>query len=133
MEKHGFILTVDQGTTGTRSSLVDSSGVIVGSAYQEITQHFPSPGWVEHDPEELFHSVMETIDNLLDEYEVAPENIRSIGITNQRETTLMWDKRTGKPIHNAIGWQCRRSTYICLLYTSPSPRDATLSRMPSSA
>ena len=63
MEKHGFILTVDQGTTGTRSSLVDSSGVIVGSAYQEITQHFPAPGWVEHDPEELFHSVMETIDN----------------------------------------------------------------------
>ena len=123
MEKHGFILTVDQGTTGTRSSLVDSSGVIVGSAYQEITQHFPSPGWVEHDPKELFHSVMETIDNLLDEYEVAPENIRSIGITNQRETTLMWDKRTGKPIHNAIGWQCRRSTYICERYKEMGLQD----------
>ena len=102
MEKHGFILSIDQGTSGTRSSLVDSSGVIVGSAYQEITQYFPSPGWVEHDPEELFQSVLETIENLLDEFEVAPENIRSIGITNQRETTLIWDRRTGKPIYNAI-------------------------------
>ena len=116
MEKHGFILSIDQGTSGTRSSLVDSSGVIVGSAYQEITQYFPSPGWVEHDPEELFQSVLETIENLLDEFEVAPENIRSIGITNQRETTLIWDRRTGKPIYNAIVWQCRRSTYICEEY-----------------
>ena len=66
---------------------------------------------------------METIDNLLDEYEVAPENIRSIGITNQRETTLMWDKRTGKPIHNAIGWQCRRSTYICERYKEMGLQD----------
>ena len=123
MEKHGFILSIDQGTSGTRSSLVDSSGVIVGSAYQEITQYFPSPGWVEHDPEELFQSVLETIENLLDEFEVAPENIRSIGITNQRETTLIWDRRTGKPIYNAIGWQCRRSTYICEGYKEMGLQD----------
>ena len=110
MDKHGFILAIDQGTTSTKSSLIDSSGLIIGSSYQEIKQYFPSPGWVEHDPEEIFQSVIDTVENLLDEFEISPTNIKSIGITNQRETTLIWDRETGKPIYNAIVWQCRRST-----------------------
>ena len=116
MDKHGFILAIDQGTTSTKSSLIDSSGLIIGSSYQEIKQYFPSPGWVEHDPEEVFQSVIDTVENLLDEFEISPTNIKSIGITNQRETTLIWDRETGKPIYNAIVWQCRRSTEICQKY-----------------
>ena len=123
MDKHGFILAIDQGTTSTKSSLIDSSGLIIGSSYQEIKQYFPSPGWVEHDPEEIFQSVIDTVENLLDEFEISPTNIKSIGITNQRETTLIWDRETGKPIYNAIVWQCRRSTEICQKYEDMGLKD----------
>lgn len=113
MSKSGYVLAVDQGTTGTTAGLVDHSGSLLWTSYQKIHQYFPQPGWVEHDPFELLDSVFSTIDMLLDDYEVSPDELTAFGITNQRETTVIWNKHTGKPIYNAIGWQCRRTTHIC--------------------
>ena len=102
-------LAIDQGTTGTRSALFDSSGALVDSAYRELRQIYPKPGWVEHDPEEIWESVVATISLLLNRNRA---KIEAIGITNQRETVLLWD-RSGKPLHNAIVWQCRRTSLLC--------------------
>jgi len=105
-----FILAIDQGTTGTKSILFDQKGKIVKSAYREFTQFYPEPGWVEHDPVEIWQTVVETVQDLCSEYQ---GQIAAIGITNQRETTVIWDKLTGKPVYNAIVWQCRRTTKMC--------------------
>ena len=113
MISEGYILTVDQGTTGTRSCLVDHSGQILWSSYKEVPQIYPRPGWVEQDPLLITDSVFQTIEDLLDEYEVSPREIRGLGLTNQRETTIVWNKETGEPISNAIVWQCRRTADIC--------------------
>ena len=109
----GYILAIDQGTTGTTALLVDGSGRVIWQAYQEITQIYPQPGWVEHDPNEIFDSVIETIEELLEATEVSPRQINSIGITNQRDTTVIWERSTGKPVSNAIVWQCRRTAQLC--------------------
>lgn len=108
-----LILAIDQGTTGTRTYLFDHAGQVVGSAYQEFTQYFPKPGWVEHDALEIQRTVEETGKKALKSAGVKSSQIAAIGITNQRETTVLWDRKTGKPIHKAIVWQCRRTAHRC--------------------
>jgi len=106
-----YILAIDQGTTGSRVVLYDKSGRRVLGSYEEFPQHFPKPGWVEHDPHDLWNSVNNSIQKVLKK--VPGCKIAAIGITNQRETTVLWDKETGRPIHNAIVWQCRRTAPRC--------------------
>ncbi|MCF7808409.1 MAG: glycerol kinase GlpK [Candidatus Marinimicrobia bacterium] len=104
------ILTIDQGTTGTTVLLIDNDGEILAKAYQEFEQIYPQAGWVEHDPLEIWHTVETCVDEIMEEHD---ETIAAVGITNQRETTLIWDAITGKPVYNAIVWQCRRTSEIC--------------------
>ncbi|WP_368505714.1 glycerol kinase GlpK [Alkalihalophilus sp. As8PL] len=112
MEKT-YILSLDQGTTSSRAILFDEKGEIVHSAQKEFTQYFPKPGWVEHDANEIWGSVLSVIASVLSESDIKPNQIAAIGITNQRETTVVWDKHTGKPIHKAIVWQSRQTAEIC--------------------
>lgn len=105
-----MILSIDQGTTGTTTVIYDEKGQPVAKSYQEITQYYPNPGWVEHDPEEIYESVISTIKALPKE---KLSKVTAAGITNQRETTIIWNKNTGKPIYNAIVWQCRRTADMC--------------------
>ncbi|KRQ87605.1 Glycerol kinase [Caloramator mitchellensis] len=111
MEK--FILALDQGTTSSRAIVFNNDGKIVGVAQKEFTQIYPKPGWVEHDPLEIWESQIGVAREVLDKTGIKPEQIAAIGITNQRETTVVWDKTTGKPVYNAIVWQCRRTAPIC--------------------
>jgi len=106
-----YILSIDQGTTGSRVVLYDKNGEKKASAYEEFPQYFPQPGWVEHDPEEIWQSVNRSIQAALKKLPKA--KIRAIGITNQRETTIVWDKVSGRPVYNAIVWQCRRTSSRC--------------------
>lgn len=108
-----FIMSIDQGTTSTRAILFDESGQIKGVSQQEFTQHFPKPGWVEHDANEIWGTVLSVIATVLTENRIKAEQIAGIGITNQRETTVVWDKNTGQPIYNAIVWQSRQTDGIC--------------------
>jgi glycerol kinase len=105
-----YVLAIDQGTTSTRAILFDSSGWVHRTAQIELTQHYPRPGWVEHDPEELWQSVIATCREAI---AAADGPIAAIGITNQRETTVLWERATGRPVHNAIVWQDRRTTELC--------------------
>ena len=107
------VLAIDQGTTGTTVLLLDHDGQAVGRAYSEFKQIYPRPGWVEHDPEEIWEVTCSVIEKALREAGIPPDRIAAIGITNQRETTVLWDRTTGKPVHNAIVWQCRRTAPIC--------------------
>jgi glycerol kinase len=108
-----YIMAIDQGTTGSRVMIVDKGGRIVSSEYEEFPQIYPQPGWVEHDPEVIWDTTFMVMQNALKASGISPQNIEGIGITNQRETTVLWDKDTLKPVHNAIVWQCRRSAAIC--------------------
>ncbi|MFX3623151.1 MAG: glycerol kinase GlpK [Ectobacillus sp.] len=108
-----FILSLDQGTTSSRAILFNKEGKIVHVAQKEFTQHFPKPGWVEHNPQEIWGSILAVIASCLSEANVKPEQIAGIGITNQRETTVVWEKETGKPVYNAIVWQSRQTADIC--------------------
>ena len=108
-----FIIAIDLGTTGNRVYCFNESGIPVSSAYKEFTQHFPHPGWVEHNPMEIWESVCELIPLAIAKGSLLSKDAISIGITNQRETALLWSKKTGKPVYNAIVWQCRRTTDIC--------------------
>jgi len=108
-----YILSIDQGTTGSRAFLFDASGKVFASAYQEFKQYFPKPGWVEHDAEEIWLSCVAVIQKAIVKSKIHPEEIAAIGITNQRETTVIWDRKTSKPVYHAIVWQCRRTTPIC--------------------
>ncbi|WIY26670.1 glycerol kinase GlpK [Parasedimentitalea psychrophila] len=108
-----YILAIDQGTTSTRAILFDGQMQVAGRAQQEFPQHFPQAGWVEHDPEDLWNSTIETCRRVMAELDITAADIAAIGITNQRETTVVWDRNTGKAIHNAIVWQDRRTTSIC--------------------
>ncbi len=107
------IISIDQGTTSTRSVLYDKQGNFICSAQQEFNQFFPNDGWVEHNPEDIWQSVLSTLQKLVKKSGITSSEIASIGITNQRETTLIWNKKTGKPIHNAIVWQDRRTSEFC--------------------
>ena len=107
------ILAIDQGTTSTRAIVFDSSGHPVASAQKELPQIFPRPGWVEHDPEEIWSATVEVCRGALANAKVEASALAGIGITNQRETTVVWDRATGKPVHNAIVWQDRRTADRC--------------------
>ncbi len=109
-----FILAIDQGTTSSRAIVFDARCKVVASAQQEFKQYFPRSGWVEHDAEEIWRTVVSTGRSVLKKARVRPKEIAGIGITNQRETTLVWDRRTGKPVHRAIVWQDRRTADMCL-------------------
>jgi glycerol kinase len=108
-----FVVAIDQGTTGTTVFTLDPRGRIKGRAYREIRQYFPRPGWVEHDPEEIFRGAVALAKSALRQAGAGPHDLAAIGITNQRETFVVWERRTGRPVHRAIVWQCRRSTAIC--------------------
>ncbi|MFD1419179.1 glycerol kinase GlpK [Companilactobacillus keshanensis] len=107
-----YIMAIDEGTTSTRAIIFDKKGGKVADAQREFTQHFPEPGWVEHDANEIWNAVQSTIANVFIESGIKPNQISGIGITNQRETTVIWDKKTGLPIYNAIVWQSRQTTSI---------------------
>ncbi|MER8909803.1 glycerol kinase GlpK [Mesorhizobium sp. M0854] len=109
----GYILAIDQGTTSSRAILFDDKMEVVGSGQKEFTQYYPASGWVEHDPEEIWASVVETVKAALKTAGRNAAEVAAIGITNQRETVVIWDKETGKPIHNAIVWQDRRTAPLC--------------------
>ena len=111
--KRKFILSLDQGTTGTRAILYDENANVFSQAYREITQYYPHPGWVEQDPEEIWKSSLSCIEEALSKGNLTSSSIAAIGITNQRETTVVWDRDTGRPVYNAIVWQCRRSAPLC--------------------
>ena len=108
-----FILAIDQGTTSSRAIVFDLKLRPKASAQKEFKQYFPNSGWVEHDPEEIWKSVLATAKAAISKAKTAPKNIRAIGITNQRETTVVWDRKSGKAIHKAIVWQDRRTAEIC--------------------
>mgnify|MGYP003640460340 FL=1 len=108
-----FIVSLDQGTTSSRALLVDHDGTIQGMVQKEFKQIFPKSGWVEHDPKEILSSQLEVLKELLEKEKVKPTEIVGIGITNQRETTVVWDKNTGEPVYNAIVWQDKRTANIC--------------------
>ena len=104
-----YILALDQGTTSSRAIVFDKDGMIVGTSQKEFTQFYPKAGWVEHDAMEIWGTQSGVAREVLEKTGVRPEEVAAIGITNQRETTVVWDKNTGKPIYNAIVWQCRRT------------------------
>jgi len=111
--KKSYILSFDQGTTSSRAILYDREGRAVKVAQKEFTQIYPKAGWVEHDPMEIWGSQSGVVSEILAMTGIAAEEIAAIGITNQRETTVVWDRQTGKPVYNAIVWQCRRTSGIC--------------------
>lgn len=108
-----YVLALDQGTTSSRAILFDKKGAIAGISQKEFTQYFPKSGWVEHDPMEIWSSQLEVAQDVLKKNGVSAKDVAAIGITNQRETTVVWDRKTGKPIYNAIVWQDRRTASIC--------------------
>jgi glycerol kinase len=105
------VIAIDQGTTGSTVLVLDEQLAVRGRGYKEFPQIYPQPGWVEHDPEEIWKSVLVALEQALKGIE--PSSIAAIGITNQRETTVLWDRKTGKPVHNAIVWQDRRTADRC--------------------
>ncbi|WP_114374820.1 glycerol kinase GlpK [Elioraea thermophila] len=109
----GFVLAIDQGTTSTRALVFDADRRLIASAQEEFPQHYPAPGWVEHDPEDLWRTTLATARTALARAGLAASAIAAIGLTNQRETTLLWDRASGRPIHRAIVWQDRRTAEAC--------------------
>jgi glycerol kinase len=122
------VISIDAGTTGVRSFAVDDTGAPRGWAYREFTQHFPQPGWVEHDASEIWSAVQETLSELLTQHLPAGTAIAAIGITNQRETVVAWDTATGKPLHRAIVWQDRRTASVCDQLTADGHLDTVRRR-----
>ena len=108
-----FLLALDQGTTSSRALLFDAQGPVVGSAQREFPQIYPRPGWVEHDPRDLLGSQTAVAGQALQSAGLGASDIAAIGITNQRETTVVWDRATGEPVYNAIVWQDRRTAEVC--------------------
>lgn len=108
-----YILSLDQGTTSSRALLIDETGKVISKSQKEFKQIFPKPSWVEHNPLEIWSTQLKTAKEVLDKDNISPKNIVAIGITNQRETIVPFDSKTGKPIYNAIVWQCRRTAAYC--------------------
>ncbi|MEG0752461.1 MAG: FGGY family carbohydrate kinase, partial [Angelakisella sp.] len=104
-----YIISLDQGTTSSRAIIFDKQQNIVEMAQKEFTQRYPKPGYVEHDPMEIYASQYGVLIEVLAKTGISPAEIAAIGITNQRETTIVWEKATGRPVYNAIVWQCRRT------------------------
>src|SRR5213594_3041422 len=113
MTARRYVLALDQGTTGSTALVVDPDGRVLARGYAELPQYFPRPGWVEHDPEEIWTTVERAARAALGEARVAGAEVAAIGITNQRETTILWDRASGAPLYRAIVWQCRRTAPIC--------------------
>src|SRR5271163_4854422 len=111
MKSH--VLVVDQGTTSTRAIVFGGDCSPTGMAQREFKQIYPHPGWIEHDPEDLWRTTLSTMQEVLGKAGLEPRDIASVGITNQRETTLVWNRATGEPIYNAIVWQDRRTSDLC--------------------
>jgi glycerol kinase len=108
-----FILALDQGTTGSRAIVVDPDGAVRGSGYVELPQYYPKPGWVEHDAGEIWETTTQAIGQALDAARITAAEIAAVGITNQRETAMLWERASGRPVHRAIVWQCRRTAPLC--------------------
>ncbi len=113
IQNKNYIIALDQGTTSSRAIIFDRDANVVCTAQREFAQHYPQAGWVEHDPMEIFATQSAVMVEALAQAGLHHDQVAAIGITNQRETTVVWDKTTGRPIYNAIVWQCRRSTEIC--------------------
>ncbi len=113
MRSHKYILSLDAGTTSNRAVIFDERGNIVASAQREFKQYYPQPGWVEHDPREIWATTLAVAREAMATAGVAASQLAALGIANQRETTLLWDRATGEPVHNAIVWQCRRTAEYC--------------------
>ncbi|MEM1422249.1 MAG: FGGY family carbohydrate kinase, partial [Pseudomonadota bacterium] len=109
----GYVLSIDQGTTSSRAILFDAALKVVSVAQQEFPQHFPDSGWVEHDPEDLWSSTAATCGAAIEKARAEPSQIAAIGVTNQRETTVVWDRHSGRAVYNAIVWQDRRTASFC--------------------
>ncbi|HLY36448.1 MAG TPA: FGGY family carbohydrate kinase, partial [Candidatus Binatia bacterium] len=107
------VVAVDQGTTGSTVLVFDKRGRVVGRAYSEFTQHYPRPGWVEHDPEEIWRVTLRVLRQACRRAGVRGRDVAALGITNQRETTIVWERETLRPLHNAIVWQDRRTADAC--------------------
>ena len=112
MTQKQYILAIDEGTTSTRAVIIDHDGQVIADSQREFTQYFPQPGWVEHDANEIWINVLATMTIAVTKAGIKPEQVAGIGITNQRETTVVWDKNTGLPIYHAIVWQSRQSKDI---------------------
>lgn len=108
-----YLLTIDQSTSATKAIIFNNHGKLVHRYNVPHKQYYPKPGWVEHDPEEIYENTLKALREVVKESGVNLEDIITLSITNQRETVLVWDKKTGKPIYNAIVWQCKRSSDIC--------------------
>src|SRR3989344_2363061 len=108
-----YIIAIDQGTTSSRTAIVNQAGGLVNQANEDFPQIFPKPGWVEHDPEDIWRTTLNTLKKTMEQTRIRGDQIAAIGITNQRETVIVWDRKTGKPIYNAIVWQCRRTAGRC--------------------
>ncbi|HLU50346.1 MAG TPA: FGGY family carbohydrate kinase, partial [Planctomycetota bacterium] len=113
MTAKNVLLSIDQGTTATKALLLDQRLQVLGEESVEFPQHFPQPGWVEHDPAEIWQSVEKSVKRVLERSGIDASAIAAIGITNQRETTLLWDGETGQPVHRALVWQDRRTADQC--------------------
>ena len=115
-----YILSIDQGTTSSRSIIFNHSGKIVSVAQKEFSQHYPQAGWVEHDPMEIWSTQATVLTESIIKAGLKPSDIEAIGITNQRETTIVWHRDTGQPVYNAIVWQDRRTASFCLTCSFPA-------------
>ena len=139
MTTEKFVLAIDQGTTSTRAIIFNHAGEIVSVGQKEFTQIFPNPGWVEHNPIEIWDTTRTVVAEALQKAEINRHNLAAVGITNQRETTVVWDKNTGEPVYNAIVWQDMRTSDIvtqstaskCRIRRFASPICRTVSSLPS--
>ena len=108
-----YVMALDAGTTSNRCILFNKKGEMCSVAQREFTQYFPKPGWVEHDADEIWSSMLGVAVEAMNKLNITPDQVAAIGITNQRETTIVWDKNTGQPVYPAIVWQCRRTSEYC--------------------
>ena len=108
-----YVIALDQGTTSSRAIIFDKNTNIISTAQREFTQLYPEPGWVEHNPMDIWATQRSVLTEVIARSGISLKDVAAIGITNQRETTIVWDKKTGEPVYNAIVWQCRRTADIC--------------------
>lgn len=125
---NAYVAAIDQGTTSTRCIFIDAQGKVVSSASKEHRQIFPQQGWVEHDPEEIWDNIRSVVSQAMVSIDITPHEVASLGVTNQRETTVVWDKHTGEPVYNAIVWQDTRTSDICLEIAGEEGQEKWLDR-----
>src|SRR5436305_3139927 len=113
-----YVVAIDQGTASSRCLVFDHRARIVSIAQKEHHHHYPRPGWVEHDPQEIWRNVLTVVAQALEKAALSPSELLALGIANQRETTVLWDRRTGLPVHNAINWEDTRTDHICRRLTA---------------